>query len=263
MALTQYDSAEHIKGDARAALIDLLYRLGDDDLVIGHRHTEWTGLAPILEADIAFSSIAQDQIGQAQAYYTLLHELGEPDPDSLVFDRDCRAFRCASLCVFEKRTWAFSTVRHYLYDACKELKLAALIESTYTPLAKLTRKLRGEQKYHVMHGRMWISRLGNATEESHGLMQSAVDALFPHALGLFEQTEHSEKTAAFGLGPDEATLCDAWRETVTGTLTESGLQPPLDAEPIYGGRRGEHIGAMTELLDAMRKVHKLDPTAKW
>ena len=49
--MADYPSATEIDGDAKAALVDLLYRLADDDLVIGHRHTEWTGLAPILEAD--------------------------------------------------------------------------------------------------------------------------------------------------------------------------------------------------------------------
>ena len=40
---------EHIK--------ELLYKMADDLLVIGHRNSEWTGLGPILEEDIAFSSM--------------------------------------------------------------------------------------------------------------------------------------------------------------------------------------------------------------
>jgi ring-1,2-phenylacetyl-CoA epoxidase subunit PaaC len=45
------------------ALRALLLALGDDELIIGHRHSEWTGHAPHIEEDVAFSSIAQDEIG--------------------------------------------------------------------------------------------------------------------------------------------------------------------------------------------------------
>ena len=36
------------------ALKELLYKMADDLLIIGHRNSEWTGLGPILEEDIAF-----------------------------------------------------------------------------------------------------------------------------------------------------------------------------------------------------------------
>jgi phenylacetate-CoA oxygenase PaaI subunit len=85
----------------KAGLIDLLYRLGDDALIIGHRNSEWTGIGPILEEDIAFSSMAQDKLGHALAYYALLHELGEPDPDHLAFRRVPADFRCCSLLYLE------------------------------------------------------------------------------------------------------------------------------------------------------------------
>ncbi len=258
-----FQTANDIHGDGRAAITDLLYRLADDDLVIGHRHTEWTGLAPILEADIAMSSIAQDQIGHALAYYKLLQELGEPDPDTLVFTREPRQYRCASLCVLDKRDWAFTTVRQFLYDTAKRLRIESLRQSAYLPLARLVGKLRGEHKYHLMHARMWTTRLGDATEESRRLMQNAVDELLPHALGLFEPTDHARSVAAAGLGPDEASLCREWQRDVNQLLTDAGLSFPADPQPVYGGRRGRHPDALAKLLDAVQKVYRLDPTASW
>lgn len=258
-----YASASEIKDDARSAVVDLLYCLGDDDLLIGHRHSEWTGLAPILEADIAFSSMAQDQMGHALAYYTLLHELGEPDPDLLAFERGPEAFRSCSLVVLGRGDWALSALRQYLYDAAKSGRLEALAESTYTPLAHLARKLRGEQKYHLMHGRMWVSRLGNATEESHRLMQTALDTLFPHALGMFEPTRWDDTIVSEGIGPAEVDLCSAWCREVEDFLTESGLKIAADVTPGYGGRVGRHSDDLTQLLAAMQEVYRLDPTATW
>lgn len=261
--MTQYKSAGDIPGEAKTAVVDLLYRLGDDDLMIGHRHSEWTGLAPILEADIAFSSIAQDQMGQALAYYRLLHELGEPDPDTLAFTRGPDQYRCASLTVLEKGDWAFSTVRQFFYDVAKSLRLAELRDSTYVPLAQLARKLRGEQKYHLMHAQMWVSRLGDATEQSHQRMQGAVDELYGHALGLFEPTELDDAIATCGIGPLEGVLCEKWQNEANKMLADSGLSVPQDPKPVYGGRTGKHPKALEDLLDDMKKVYRLDPTATW
>ena len=54
--MDHYQSLEGLPGGLRHAVVDLLYRLADDELIIGHRDSEWTGLAPILEEDIAFSA---------------------------------------------------------------------------------------------------------------------------------------------------------------------------------------------------------------
>ena len=67
-----------------SAIKDLLFKMADDALIIGHRNSEWTGIGPMLEEDLAFSSMAQDKIGHALALYTILHEvLGEEHVDLL------------------------------------------------------------------------------------------------------------------------------------------------------------------------------------
>ncbi len=261
--MTTFANAESVAGEVKDALIDLIYRLADDDLILGHRNSVWTGLAPILEADIAMSSLAQDEIGQAVAYYTLLHELGEDDPDTLAFARGVEDYRCASLTVLDRGDWAFTTVRQYFYDVYKTHRLAALTESAYVPLAQLARKVRGEQKYHMMHSRMWVSRLGDATDESHQRMQAAVDALYGHALGLFEPTPHEAVAVEAGFCVAEADLLAAWRAEVEPMFEQAGLTSPGDAKPVYGGRRGAHAAELQTLLDEMQQVYRLEPTAAW
>ena len=44
----------------------------DDEHMMGQRHTEWIGMAPFLEEDLAMSSIAQDELGHAAGLYELL-----------------------------------------------------------------------------------------------------------------------------------------------------------------------------------------------
>ena len=66
---------------------ELLLEIADDELILGWRDSEWTGIAPFLEEDVAFSSIAQNEIGHARALYELAaRELGT-DADTLAFDR--------------------------------------------------------------------------------------------------------------------------------------------------------------------------------
>src|SRR3990172_10572297 len=141
--MASYDRLDALPGTVREAVINLLYRLADDELIIGHRNSEWTGHGPILEADIAFSSMAQDEMGHARAFYEMLHELGGPDPDKMAFGRKARDFRCCSLVALPKRDWAFSIMRQFLYDAAETVRLAALMQSSLAPLAQLATKLRG------------------------------------------------------------------------------------------------------------------------
>lgn len=258
-----YPTADAVSGEAKDGLIDLIYRLADDDLILGHRNSVWTGLGPILEADIAMSSLAQDEVGQAVVYYGLLHELGEPDPDTLAFARGPEDYRCASLTALDRGDWAFSTVRQYFYDVYKTHRLASLAESTYEPLAQVARKVRGEQKYHMMHSRMWVSRLGDATDESRERMQKSVDELYAHALGLFESTPFEQVIADQGFCVTESSLLETWRDEVHSMLAQAGLTVPTDAKPVYGGRKGLHGAALKSLLDEMQQVYRLEPTAQW
>ncbi len=260
---TRIDSFQALRPTARDAVVNLLFRLADDELVIGHRNSEWTGHGPILEADIAFSSMAQDEIGHAQAYYRMLHELGQSDPDSLAFGRGVRQFRCASLVSLPKGDWGFSVLRQFLYDSAETVRLSALACGSLTPLAQMAAKIRGEEKYHLMHGRTWVLHLGDATAESHQRMQCALDSLYPHALGLFEPTEFDETLAQAGICPREEDLQKEWASAVVPVIRAAHLKIPENAVPVYGGRVGRHSAALRELLEQMQSVFQLDPAAKW
>ncbi len=258
-----YESLQSLTGATREAVINLLYRMADDELIIGHRNSEWTGHAPILEADIAFSSMAQDEMGHALVYYQMLHELGERDPDTLAFSRKPREYRCASLVCLPKGDWAFSVLRQFLYDAAETVRLTALLDSTLVPLAQLAAKLRGEEKYHLMHGRSWVLRLGSATEESHQRMQSALEVVYPHCLGLFEPSEVDETLAQSRISPREDELRRQWESAVAPVLADAGLRTPENVKPVYGGRVGRHPDALKQLLDQLQLVYQIDPTANW
>ena len=262
--MKSFDTPAALDPVQRRATVDLLFRLADDALVMGHRNSEWTGLGPILEEDIAFSSMAQDEMGHAQVYYQLLHELGEADPDTLAFNRKARDWKCASLVSLPgKHDWAFSLVRKFLYDIAVSVRLNALAESAYVPLAHVARKLKSEKKFHLMHGRAWVLRLGAARADSRPRVQKALDYAYPYALALFEPTQADEILAQAGIAPRELQMRKEWESAVAPVLREAGLMVYDNSRPVDGGRVGQHPAELKELLDAMQMVYQIDPAAKW
>ena len=170
------------------ALKELIYKIADDQLILGHRNSEWTGFGPLLEEDIAFSSMAQDKVGQSQALYIILHHLGEQAPDTVAFMRNAEQFHNSILAELPNGEYDFSLIRHFLYDTAEALRFEMLTRSSYQPLAQLVTKIRGELRYHTLHANTWIKQLGSATDESISRLQRSLQIALPYALGLFERS---------------------------------------------------------------------------
>lgn len=247
------------------AIKELLYKMADDLLIIGHRNSEWTGLGPILEEDIAFSSMAQDKIGQSQALFQLLHELGEQEPDIVAFTRNAKQFHNAQFVELPNGDYDFSLMRHFLYDVADQLRFEMLANSSYEPLAKVARKIKGELKYHVFHANTWIVKLGSANEESKARMQTALNDAWNYALGLFEEGDFENDLKYEGVFAGEVALKQLWLETITPTLTKATLTIPHvnTWEPKLGGRQGIHTEHLEPLVEEMSEVFRLDPSAEW
>ena len=125
---------------------ELLYKIADDLLIIGHRNSEWTGLGPILEEDISFSSMAQDKIGQSMSVFQILHQLGEGEPDKVAFNRLPEKFHNSQFVELPNGEYDFSLMRHFLYDHADQLRFEMLAQSSFEPIAKLAQKIKGELK---------------------------------------------------------------------------------------------------------------------
>lgn len=244
---------------------ELIYKMADDLLILGHRNSEWTGLGPILEEDIAFSSMAQDKIGQSYALFQLLHELGEQEPDTVAFTRNANQFHNCQLVELPIGEYDFSIIRHFLFDHADQLRFEALTLSSYEPLSRLAKKVKGEIKYHVFHADTWVVKLGSATEESKARMQSALNYAWNYALGIFEPSKYENELIESNIFVGEANIKARWFENVSEQLHKAGLVIPDEStwNPIYGGRIGIHTEHLQPLLDEMSEVFKIDPTAEW
>jgi ring-1,2-phenylacetyl-CoA epoxidase subunit PaaC len=205
----------------------LLLQIADDELVLGWRDSEWTGIAPLLEEDVAFSSIAQNEIGHARAIYQLLSEDG--DPDVLAFDRQPEEYRCSPL--VELRfvpDWARTIARRVLYEAADELRLERLKGSADEAVAGLAAKIDREETYHRMHAELWWGRM-----RADPRFDQALAELWPYALGLVDPQLRPALAARLELD---------------------------EVEPVV---RGAHADEWPELWEEMTMVRRSVPGATW
>ena len=246
----------------RAAFREWLLCVADDELVIGHRHSEWTGFGPDIESDVAMSSIAQEEIGHSRAVYEQIASDEGGEIDRLAFGRPAREYRHANLVERENGGWEQSIVRLVLYEPYETGRLHLLGESGQEPVSGLARILVREERYHDLFARTWLERLAR-TAEGRARVQAALDALWPDALGLFEATSADERLRAAGvLTTARAAQQAAWEDAVRPVLGACGLAIPTGAARD-GGRRGIHTPAFETMLAEMTEVWRSDPEARW
>jgi ring-1,2-phenylacetyl-CoA epoxidase subunit PaaC len=160
-----------------------LLEIADDELVLGWRNSEWTGIAPFLEEDVAFSSIAQNEIGHARALYELAARKLDTTADELAFDRPPEDYHCSQIVELRLPEWERTIARHYLYEEADALRLERLKQSDESEIAGLAAKIDREEAYHRIHARMWHERLQDEPRYT-----SALDELRPL---LNERGEHT------------------------------------------------------------------------
>jgi ring-1,2-phenylacetyl-CoA epoxidase subunit PaaC len=206
-----------------------LLGLADDELVIGWRDSEWTGIAPFLEEDVAFSSIAQNEIGHARAVYELLAEDG--DADALAFDREPDEYRCAPLVELRLLEWAPAIARRWLYELADRIRIEELMRSADPQVAGLAAKIDREEVYHRLHAEMWEGRLRDEPR-----FRAAVEELWPYALGIL---------------PEE----------LRPRLAQQTALPSNSL--LLGTERGTHSYDLRALWEEMTSVRRSIPGAQW
>ncbi|MFL5725406.1 MAG: 1,2-phenylacetyl-CoA epoxidase subunit PaaC [Chloroflexota bacterium] len=257
-------AAPDLAPDVRAALDGLLLSMADDEFVIGFSDSEWTGIAPMLEEDVAMSSLAQDELGHAQAVYQLLAAVrGDGrDADAIAYDRTPDQYRHARLLDHGRGDWAMTIARRYLYDTSDTVRLDALAGSAFGPLRELVDKMRREERYHVMHAAAWFERLASREGEPRNRLLAALDDLAPDAASVFTPLAGETLLVEAGAINAPMTELDArWRASITPTFVAHGLpMPPPDQLSDGRTRHGEPFRWLWGEFTAVRRE---DPVAAW
>lgn len=243
---------------------ELLFALADDELLLGRQDLYWTGVAPTLEEDVAFSAIAQDEVSHALALYGLLAEPLGRDVNALALDRAPEVFRHARL-LEQQGDFAFTIARRFVYELADRLRIDALRQSRWVRLADLCGKMALEETLHFDHAELWLTRL-SAAAPGRARMEAALGRVLPSASALLAPLRGEEALLAEGmLTRSWRALHAEWREELRAHLARIGFGALFElvaVEPL-SDRYEPPSAAFLANYAEMREVRSRHPRASW
>lgn len=240
--------------------------MGDNTLVLGHRISEWCGVAPVLEEDIALANTALDLIGQTQLWLTLAGEVEGKgrDADALAYHRDVWDFRNLLLLEQPNGDFGQTMMRQFLFDLWHLAFLEGLSTSRHDGIAAIAQKSVKEVRYHLERATDTVIALGDGTEESQMRMQNALDRLYPFVGEMFIADDVDTTLITKGFIPDMTQMRATYDARLADVLAQATLTKPTDDFAHKGGKTGarhtEHLGHM---LATMQWLQRAYPGATW
>ncbi|WP_139851155.1 1,2-phenylacetyl-CoA epoxidase subunit PaaC [Acinetobacter pullicarnis] len=246
-------------------LAQFLLHIGDSQLILSHRLSEWCGHAPELELDIAVANIGLDLLGQARNALTLAGELEGlgRDEDQLAYFRGEREYFNLLLCEQPNGDFAQTIVRQWLMDHYHALLLDALTGSQHKAVAAFATKSLKEVKYHIRFSTAWMERLSLGSEEAHQKMQQGLDNLWRYTQELFALTDAEKQLVAEGVIPDVEALKATWSSNVEAELSRFELTIPALGAYRSGAKQGLHTEHLGFILAELQYIQRSYPNMTW
>lgn len=266
--------SETLSTKEKSALQALLFQLADDDFLVSFRGSEWLGLAPHIEEDVASSSITQDTMGHSAMFYQLLEGLDAGKADDLAHLRTADERRNSILTErvngegyymeTPKYDWAYAVVRNYFYTQAKKVKIDSLRKSSYEPLAEIAVKMNMEIYYHLLHWKMWFEQLFSSTEDAKERMHKAMELVVADFGDMFSYGKDKEAIESFNFITTEKELKEAWESAIRPVFEKIGIDiPDIPETPVKNGRDGEHTKDLDEAISTLSEVYRMDLAASW
>ena len=247
------------------ALFQYTLRLGDTNLILAQRISEWTGHGPFLEEDLALTNIALDITGAAKSFleYAATIENKGRTADNLAYFRNDRQFYNAQITELPNGDYARTIVRQAMVDCFDFYFYTELAKSKDETLAGIAQKSIKEVTYHLRHTASWVERFGDGTEESHNKAQTAVNELWQYTGELFEMNEVDEILIKEGIAVDLNAVKSKWENHMSGLLEKSTLTKPESGYMQTGSRKAIHTEHLAFILAEMQALPRMYPDAKW
>ena len=247
------------------ALFKYILRIGDTNLILGQRLSEWTGHGPFLEEDLALTNIALDITGAAKSfleYAAKIEDKGRTE-DDLAFLRNDRQFFNAQITELPNGDYARTIARQVLVDCFDYYFYQELSKSKDETLAGIAQKSLKEVTYHLRHTSAWLERFGDGTEESHNKVQLALNELWQYTNELFEMNEVDEILIKEGIAVDLNLVKTKWEKHISELAEKSTLTIPQNVFMQTGSRKGIHTEHLAFILAEMQALPRMYPDAKW
>jgi ring-1,2-phenylacetyl-CoA epoxidase subunit PaaC len=246
-------------------LFEILIRLADDHLVLGHRLSEWCGHAPMLEEDLSMPNMALDLIGQARSLYAYAGEIENRgrDEDAIAYLRTEPEYKNLLLVEKPNEDFAHTMLRQFYFAVFMEEFWKEAISSSDNKLAGIAGKAVKEIAYHIRHCGEWIIRLGDGTEESSRRMRAAVEVLHPYTDEMFDHDDVVAAAVSAEIIPDPLLLRPRWEQGVQTVFKAAKITMPNDYWALRGGRAGQHGEEMGFLLADLQYMQRTYPGMTW
>jgi len=247
------------------ALFQYILRIGDTNLILGQRLSEWTGHGPFLEEDLALTNIALDITGAAKSfleYAAKIEDKGRTE-DDLAFLRNDRQFYNLQITELPNGDYARTIARQVLVDCFDYYFYQELSKSKDETLAGIAQKSLKEVTYHLRHTSAWLERFGDGTEESHNKVQLALNELWQYTNELFEMNEVDELLIKEGIAVDLNLVKTKWEKHISDLIEKSTLTIPQNVFMQTGSRKGIHTEHLAFILAEMQALPRMYPDAKW
>lgn len=247
-----------------SALYNYVLNLADNTLILGQRLSEWCGIGPFLEEDLALTNTALDIIGQAQMLLNYAAELkGNATADELAYLRDQHEFKNVLLCEQPNGDYAKTMFRQYMLDVYHENLYSALAMSQDQKLAAIAEKSLKEVIYHKQRSELWIKRMALGTDESFERLQNALNHLWHYHHELFESTAEIEDLVQQGIAASPKELHKKWDAEVKELIAQTPLEIPQTGWKATGGRVGHHSEYLGKMLCEMQFLQRAYPGCEW
>ena len=246
-------------------LIQYIFGVADNCLILGQRLGELCGHGPSLETDIALTNISLDLLGQTRSYYQYVAKLqgGDASEDTVAFLRLEREYKNVLLVEQPNTDFAYSIAKQFLFDVFHLSLLTELQNSKDDMLKAIANKSIKEVSYHVRFSSDWIKRLGDGTEESHQKIQTAINDLWIFTDELFHQTDADKEMVKQGIGIDVTLLKEDYNKKINSILEEATLEIPQVEYFQKGGKLGIHSEHMGYLLSDLQYMQRTYPNMTW
>ncbi|MGF1700160.1 phenylacetate-CoA oxygenase subunit PaaC [Photobacterium makurazakiensis] len=240
-------------------------QLADTSLILSHRLSEWCGIAPELEIDMALANIGLDLLGEARNLYQYAGELEGKDrkEDDFAYFRDQSGYYNLLLTEQPNEGFDITITRQFLFDEFHKLFLAELKNSTDPQLAAIAQKSIKEAAYHQRFSRGWMVRLGDGTVESHDKVQAALNELWRFTDEMFIPSLAEQTLIQTGVAADVASLKSKWLNEVITVLATANLELPESQHGRQGGKQGLHSEHLGYILAEMQYMQRVYPNCQW
>tara|TARA_B100000579_G_scaffold78891_1_gene61232 strand:+ start:578 stop:1312 length:735 start_codon:yes stop_codon:yes gene_type:complete len=235
----------------------LVLSFADDELCVGQNHSWWIAIGPFLEEDLAFTSIAQDELGHARALYSLLTD----EIDHLAYGRNHSEYRSAHIAEFLCHDWSSALVRHVLHDMAEQIRWSALTNSSWTALGETAQRALAEENFHIQHGLSLLRRL-LSSDEGQKRLEPIVRSLAPYGREYFADRDEGlidDGLLTISMADQER----MWVDQVLETFAEFNISVDMGEETQSSGRSGIRSDDFETLHDEMTAVIQIDPNAQW